>query len=133
MIVRPEQMNSLDKAFRRGFLASLRNHLRQNHATAVNPYADPELDRILDACVAKAEARGLTLQSKIALFVVYMFEISPRFDEQEPIAHLLNDPSSVPDMEIDYLAALVSEEDWMKAKEASTISEWMEASKPESR
>ena len=107
----------------RNFVHTLCGHLRAHHARVV-PRSDRLLELQVRAAVARARRRGLTLQPKIAIYVSLMFEIAPDFDDHDEIARVLYRTGSTPDIQIDYLPALIREPDWASAKAGGGPRAW---------
>ncbi|HLJ51404.1 MAG TPA: hypothetical protein VKU01_35600 [Bryobacteraceae bacterium] len=124
MNISSAQMRAIETNTGQKLIDALCLHLRTYHA-AVLPRSDQQLAMKVKTGIVRARLRGLTLQPKIALYVALMFEIAPNFDDNVNIWRVLYRAGSVPDIQIDYLPALVREQDWAAAKAGAGPRAWL--------
>ena len=113
MVIRNEQMSAFAAAAEHRFEQAVFRMARVESCAA--EYFDDELRGFVRSGIARARRTGLTLQSSIALYVLFMLRVAPDFDEHPAIRSLLLDPLSKPDIQIDYLAALIPGAIWQAA------------------
>ncbi len=123
MNLRSDQVATIEKNASMTFVHSVCDHLRAHHPSVL-PSSDQQLELKVRVGVARAQLRGLKLQPKIAFYITLMFEIAPNFDDQPNIWRVLYRAGSEPDIQIDYLPALVGEKDWAAAKAGSGRQAW---------
>jgi len=124
VVIRREQYAAFTAQAEHNFEQAVLRMLRDSHATCVAEYPDDRLLLLVRAAIARARRIGLTIQSSIGLYIALMFEIAPNFDESAAIRRILLDPTSTPDLQIGYLAALVSSDDWRAAELAADRAFW---------
>lgn len=93
-------------------------------AERVAGYDEAELQRMVRLGFERARSHELTAAEDIAAFVAIMFEVAPRFDEQEDIRQVLDDPAFPPSMRLYQIFDRASEEAWNEAGRRYEDSFW---------
>ena len=95
----------------------------------VEGYEDAELERMVRLGFERARSHGLTGAEDIAAFIAIMFEVAPRFDEQEDIRAVLDDPSFPPSIRLYQVFDRASDDAWNEAARRYEDSFWFPDSK----
>jgi len=98
--------------------------VRKANGERVEGYEDAELERMVRLGFDRARSHGLTGAEDIAAFVAVMFEVAPRFDEQEAIKQVLDDPSFPPSMRFYQIFDRAPGEAWNEAGRRYEDSFW---------
>ena len=130
LIIRNEQIRQLDEIAEKEFIYNLTLSVREFHGDSVEDLDDEELRKLVKIGVTRARRHGLTFEDTIGVFVGWMFEFAPNFDEQENIKKMLAEESLDPDDRIELIAEAASEEDWAEAEEMYDETAWEEQSEP---
>jgi hypothetical protein len=115
MIIREEQIKALADAFRQETVNRIVEHLDENHHEAIKDVSRPDLFERVEDGIKRAEAFGFQTESCMAWYVAMLFEISPRFDEQETINKFLADSELPEELKIEELLDAATEADWEAA------------------
>lgn len=103
--------------------------VRKANADRVVGYEDEELERMVRLGFDRARSHALTAAEDIAAFVAVMFEVAPRFDEQEEIRQVLDDPSFPPSIRFYQIFDRVPEQAWNEAGRRYEDSFWFPGDK----
>lgn len=114
------------------FIASDENQLasviagsiRLANGGRVASYSDKELASMVKIGIERARSHGLNRAEDIAAFVAIMFEVAPRFDEQNEIREVLADTKLTPEMRLSLLFDRVPEGAWINAQKKYEDSFW---------
>lgn len=113
-------------------------YLREHHAAevvtlpegerAVEDLDDETLLRMARSGIARARAYGMSWESSITAFVVIMFVVAPNFDDHPLIRRTLEDEEVEPDLRVEQLWELTTEENWEAAARDYDPGRWEPAS-----
>jgi hypothetical protein len=102
--------------------------IRVANGARVAGYSDKDLESMVKIGMDRARSHDLIRAEDIAAFVAVMFEVAPRFDEQDEIRAVLADTKLTPEMRFSMLFDRVSEEAWVSAQKKYEDSFWFTAS-----
>lgn len=124
LVIRDEQIKVFDKIAEEKFLNDLVQTVRDNNGEQVAELDDEELKNLVKVGVERARSHGLTCEDPISIFVGWMFEFAPNFDEQSTIQDLLKDERFEPDDRIELIAEAASEKDWAETEDLYDEQAW---------
>ncbi len=127
LIIRKEQIQHLIAADDGQLVKVIRQAIRQANTERVYSWEDQELENMVKIGIDRAKSHGLDAAEDIAAFVAVMFEIAPRFDEQDEIRQVLDDQMFTPDVRFYQLFERVSNEAWSEAEMLYEESFWFPA------
>ncbi len=126
LVIRPEQMSVFKPAAEKNFENQIVKHLREQHSELTVHFVKGDStveqipqDRLLEMVqqgIARARAYGITWETAIVGFIVLMFLIAPNFDDHPLIKRAISDESVPPNERIEHLQKVITEENWMAAK-----------------
>jgi hypothetical protein len=126
MIIRNEQIKVFENIAEDNFIDDLVAKVRETHGEQVADFDDDELRRLVETGGGRARGHGLEGEEAIGVFVGWMFEFAPNFDEQENIKKMLADERLAPDDRIELVAEAATEKDWAEAEAAYDETAWDE-------
>lgn len=127
LVIRDEQIEQLNEIAEDEFIDELALTVRDTHGELVKDIDDEDLRELVRIGAARARRHGLSFEETIAVFVGWMFEFAPNFDEQENIKKMLADERLEPDDRIDLVAEMATEKDWAEAEAMYDETAWEDA------
>jgi hypothetical protein len=116
------------------FASRVLEYLQKSHAdTAVHlpagellikEIATETLRGMVKHGIAQARTYGMTWESSLMTFVVFMFMVAPNFDAHPLIQLVLKDPTVEPDHRIEKLWERTTEDNWQAAKQQYDLQAW---------
>src|SRR5215210_2315447 len=97
LIIREEQIQHFIAADEDQLVEAISQAIREANPERVADYDDKKLGKMVKIGIERAKSHELTRAQDIAAFVAVMFEIAPKFDEQEEIKAILNETMFPPD------------------------------------
>jgi hypothetical protein len=116
LIIRDEQIQHFIAADEEQLVEAISEALRIFNEERVAGYDDAKLGEMVKIGIERAKSHQLTRGQDIAAFVAVMFEVAPKFDEQEQIKMVLSDATFPPDERFYQLFERVSEDAWLEAE-----------------
>lgn len=124
LIIRKDQIQS--------FIADSDEELNSEVAKAVRyavgdrvaPYDDAELEKMVVIGIDRARANKLTAPEDIAAFVAIMFEVAPRFDEQQEVRAALDNNAFTMGERLARLFDMTTDAPWIDAERRYDDSFW---------
>jgi hypothetical protein len=123
-LLRKAQIEAMRQAAEPAFVEEVAAHLRENNTDAVAKLKDPELERRIGIGLKRARRHELTEKATLTMFVAFMFEIAPNFDESAPVKSLLEDKTKTPDERMRELPDQLTDEQWMEVKANADPKVW---------
>lgn len=127
LIIREEQIQHFIAADEEQLIEAISQAIRDFNADRVADYEDEKLGKMVKIGIERAKSHELTRGQDIAAFVAVMFEIAPKFDEQEEIKTLLNETMFPADERFYQLFERVSDEAWLEAETLYEDTLWFPA------
>ena len=127
LIIREEQIQHFIAADEEQLVEVIREAIRPINPERVADYDDEKLGKMIRTGIERAKSHDLTRSEDIAAFVALMFEIAPKFDEQEEIKAILNDTMFPPDERLYQLFERVSDGAWEEAEKLYEDTFWFPA------
>jgi hypothetical protein len=134
LTIRREQFSVFDQVTEAAFIRRVVEHLAEEHSdtlvktsvaeSTLRELPGADLHEMVRRGVERARAYGLTWESSLTSFVVLMFVVAPNFDEHPLIKRVLQDNNVEPDLRIDRLWELTSEENWEAAAAGYDAGAW---------
>jgi hypothetical protein len=125
LTLRREQFSAFDHVAEAAFIRRVVEYLGEEHSDALVKTREAELTlgelpgadlrEMVRRGVERARAYGLTWESSLTAFVVLTFVVAPNFDGHPLIKRVLQDDDVEPDLRIDRLWELTTEENWEAA------------------
>lgn len=109
MLIRPEQMASMDEAMQKRYHEELRKLLREQSPDLVATLDDATLLERIAAAEEKARAYGVKTGEGILAYVGLSLTAGARFDEDPKIQPFLRRPGEDPDAKIHWLFTRILE------------------------
>jgi hypothetical protein len=133
LIIREEQIQYFIAADEEQLVEVISRAIREINPERVADYTDEKLGKMVRIGIERAKSHDLTRGEDIAAFVAVMFEIAPKFDEQEEIKAVLNDPMFPPEDRLYQLFERVSEGAWEEAEKLYEDTFWFPAGNEQNR
>lgn len=127
LVIREEQIQHFIAADEEQLVEVICEAIREAKPERVADYDDKKLEKMVKIGIGRARSNELKRAEDITAFVAVMFEISPRFDEQEEIKQVLNDKTFPPDERFYQLFERVSDEAWLEAERLYEDTFWFPA------
>lgn len=127
LIIREEQIQHFIAADEAQLVQVVCQAIREANPERVAHYDDKKLGKMIKISIGRAKSHELTKGQDIAAFVAVMFEIAPRFDEQEEIKAVFKDTMFPPDERFYQLFERVSEDVWREAEKLYEDTFWFPA------
>lgn len=127
LIIREEQIQHFIAADEDQLVEVITRAVQQANEERVAGYDDEKLKKMVKIGIERAKGHKLTRGQDIAAFVAVMFEVAPKFDEQEEIKLVLNDTNFPPEERFYQLFSRVSEEAWREAETLYEDTFWFPA------
>lgn len=124
LVIREEQMKVFDAAAEASFERRLAALVREIQPELVSELDEDDLLACVQAGIERARGHGLGGEQSIGIFVGWMLEIAPNFDEQPNIRRLLTYPGLEPEQRLELVEQLATEEDWDQAAEMYNEDAW---------
>ena len=124
MIIRKQQMNTLDDQAQKSFTDRMMKYLREKQTVWVANSPDDELRRRVNSGVARARSHGFEWESSVMKFVGLMFRFAPNFDEYPPIEALLARKDVPSEQRADLLFTEISAEQWQAVSDRYDPAGW---------
>lgn len=117
LIIREEQIQHFIAADEEQLVEVVSRAIREANAERVADYKEKKLQKMVEIGIKRARSHELTRAEDIAAYVAVMFEIAPKFDEQEAVRQVLNDTTFPPDERFKQLFERVPDEAWKEAEQ----------------
>lgn len=127
LVIREKQIQHFIAADEEQMVEVVRDAIREAKPERVADYDDKKLEKMVRIGIKRAKSHKLKRAEDITAFVAVMFEISPRFDEQEEIKQVLNDKTFPPDERFYQLFERVSDKAWLEAERLYEDTFWFPA------
>lgn len=127
LIIREEQIQHFIAADEEQLIEVVCKAIRQANPERVAGYDDEKLRNMVKIGIARAKSHELKRGQDIAAFVAVMFEVAPKFDEQETIKQVLSDANFPPEERFYQMFERVADEDWLKAETLYEDTYWFPA------
>lgn len=127
LIIREEQIQHFIAADDEQLIEVISRAIREASAERVADYDDKKLKKMVRIGIERARSHELTRGQDIAAFVAVMFEIAPKFDEQEAFKQVLNDTNFPPQERFYQLFERVPDEAWKEAEQLYEDTFWFPA------
>ncbi len=106
------------------FVHRLAGTVREVQGDLVADLTDDELHKYVTAGVERAFSHGLVLETSVGVFVGWMFEFAPNFDQQKKIKAMLECPGLSAEQRLDLVAQSGTDADWAEAEEMYDENAW---------
>ena len=123
-----KQLRRLEEDVVRRFAEEIAQDLRDHHEEVVVALDESSLEGRVLIGIRRAQEHGLQQRAMIGLFVEAMFLVAPNFDEYPPIRRRLGDRRFTPDVGMERVASLTTEEQWQGAERRADSTIWDRAS-----
>jgi hypothetical protein len=123
--IRAEQMEVFQRRAEEAFVRRVVQHLRSEHAKAIERYDDGLLREIVQEGIGRARRHGLTWESSLTAFVALLFEVAPDFDRHPSIARILQDERIPANHRVRALVDRIGEEEWEEAAGLGDPDRWL--------
>jgi len=133
LIIREEQIQHFIAVDDEQLVEVISGAIRRAKPERVADYDDEKLAKMVKIGIERARSHELTKAEDIAAYTAVMFEISPRFDEQEDIRRSLADTTFPPDARFYQLFESISDEAWQQAEQLYESKAWFPAELKEGR
>lgn len=127
LIIREEQIQHFIAVDEAQLVQVVCRAIREANPERVADYDDKKLGKMIKIGIGRAKSHELTKGQDIAAFVAVMFEIAPKFDEQEEIKTVLGDTMFPPDERFYQLFERVSDDAWLEAETLYEDTFWFPA------
>ncbi len=127
LIIREEQIQHFIAVDEEQLVKVISRAIREANAERVAGYDDKKLAKMVKTGIKRAKSHDLEKAQTIAAFVAVMFEIAPKFDEQEEIKTVLGDALFPPDERFYQLFERVSDDGWREAETLYEDTFWFPA------
>lgn len=127
LIIREEQIQHFIAADEEQLVEAISQSIRETNPERVADYDDKKLGKMVKIGIERAKSHELTRGQDIAAFVAVMFEIAPKFDEQEEIKTVLSDTIFPADERFYQLFERVSDDAWLEAETLYEDTFWFPA------
>ena len=127
LIIREEQIQHFIAADEEQLVEVVSRAIREANPARVADYDDKKLGKMVKIGIERAKSHELTRGQDIAAFVAVMFEIAPKFDEQEEIKTILNETMFPADERFYQLFERVSDDVWEEAEKLYEDTYWFPA------
>lgn len=127
LIIREEQIQHFIAADEEQLVEVISGAIRFLNEERVAGYDKTKLEKMVKIGIERAKSHELTRAQDIAAFVAVMFEVAPKFDEQEQIKMVLSDTTFSPDERFYQLFERVSEDAWLEAETLYEDTLWFPA------
>ena len=127
LIIREEQIQHFIATDEMQLVEVIIRAVRQANPERVVGYEDKKLEKMVKIGIERAKSHELNRGQDIAAFVAVMFEIAPKFDEQEEIKTILSDPLFPPGERFYQIFERVSDEAWLEAEKLYEDTYWFPA------
>jgi hypothetical protein len=117
LVIREEQMQVFDSVSEANFERRLAGLVREIQPELVSELDEDDLLACVRVGIERARGHGLDSEQSIGIFVGWMLEIAPNFDEQPNIRKVLTYPGLAPEQRLELVGRLATEEDWEEAAE----------------
>lgn len=117
------------------FVREVMQYLRENHAETIVKLPNGEfkvidlpektLQKMVEGGIAKARNYGMTWRSTLISFVVIMFVSAPSFDKNKYVLGVLENSGLTPNLRIDEIWEVTSDETWTEIEENYQVSAWI--------
>ena len=124
LVIRKQQIQEFIARDETELTDVVREAVREANGDRVKDYGDDELNSMLKVGIGRAKSHGLTAAEDIAYFVAIMFEVAPRFDEQEDIRKVLEDTKFPLDIRLEQLFTCIDDIAWAEAGKNYEDSFW---------
>ncbi len=127
LIIREEQIQHFIAVDEAQLVQVVCRAIREANPERVADYDDKKLGKMIKIGIERAKSHELTKGQDIAAFVAVMFEIAPKFDEQEEIKTVLSDTVFPADERFYQLFERVSDDSWLEAETLYEDTFWFPA------
>ncbi|MGI8641726.1 MAG: hypothetical protein ACR2MG_17500 [Pyrinomonadaceae bacterium] len=127
LIIREEQIQHFIAADEEQLVEVVSRAIREANPARVADYDDKKLGKMVKIGIERAKSHELTRGQDIAAFVAVMFEVAPKFDEQEEIKTILNETMFPADERFYQLFERVSDDVWEEAEKLYEDTYWFPA------
>jgi len=127
LVIREEQIQHFIAADEEQLVEVVSRAIREANPARVADYDDKKLGKMVKIGIERAKSHELTRGQDIAAFVAVMFEIAPKFDEQEEIKMILNETLFPADERFYQLFERVSDDVWEEAEKLYEDTYWFPA------
>lgn len=124
LIIRKDQEAVLEASARTRFVKRITQLIRVDCEAEVNDLSDADLEKQVEAGIARAGERGITWESSVYIFVSLIFVIGPHFDQHPQIRPLLDDDQVSPNERVRRLPEQLSEDVWQSATHHARSIPW---------
>lgn len=127
LIIREDQIQHFIAADEEQLVQVIIGAVREANPERVAGYDDKKLEKMVKIGIGRAKSHELKRGQDIAAFVAVMFEVAPKFDEQEEIKTVLNDSLFPPGERFYQIFERVSDEAWLEAEKLYEDTYWFPA------
>lgn len=124
IIIRDQQLKSLDAAQERAFVDRLVAEVYQHYSDSFGRLPDHAVRDLVMSGLERAQGFGFEWQSSLAAFVHLMFAIAPNFYRHPTIEAMLRDPAVPLEDRMGVLPSAVPPHIWEEVQEAYDVTAW---------